>query len=97
MNANAIGGQRFRPHADLAKAWVYTPLEDLSANEVCTYLLQVPSPWGGDNRGLVALYKQGSGGECPLVIGISTSLCDPIPFRPPELADLDAITPSPPG
>jgi DNA sulfur modification protein DndC len=75
MNAATIVGQRFRPHVDLPKAWVYTPLEDLSANEVWTYLLQVPSPWGGDNRGLVALYKQASGGECPLVIDVSTPSC----------------------
>lgn len=75
MNAAAIDGQRFRPHADLPKAWVYTPLEDLSANEVWTYLLQAPSPWGGDNRGLITLYKQASGGECPLVIDTSTPSC----------------------
>ena len=75
MNANTIEGQRFRPHADLPKAWVYTPLEDLSQNEVWTYLLQVASPWAGDNRGLVALYKNASGGECPLVIDASTPSC----------------------
>lgn len=75
MDANAIEGTRFRPHADLLKAWVYTPLEDLSSNEIWTYLLQVPSPWGGDNRGLVALYKSASGGECPLVIDTSTPSC----------------------
>ena len=75
MNAASIDGQRFRPHADLPKAWVYTPLEDLSTNEVWTYLLQVPSPWGGDNRGLIALYRCASGGECPLVIDTSTPSC----------------------
>ncbi|MBK8099836.1 MAG: DNA phosphorothioation system sulfurtransferase DndC [Planctomycetes bacterium] len=75
MAASKIEGQRFRPHTDLPKAWVYTPLEDLSVNEVWTYLLQVPSPWGGDNRALVALYKQAGGGECPLVIDTSTPSC----------------------
>lgn len=68
MDGNAIEGQRFRPHSDLPKAWVYTPLQDLSTDEVWTYLLQVPSPWSGDNSGLLALYRQASGGECPLVI-----------------------------
>jgi len=67
MNAASIDGQRFRPHADLPKAWVYTPLENLSTNEVWTYLLQAPSPWGGDNRGLIALYKQASGGQTRLI------------------------------
>jgi DNA sulfur modification protein DndC len=75
MAARRIEGQRFRPHTDLLRAWVYTPLEELSTNEVWTYLLQVPSPWAGDNRGLVALYKQASGGECPLVIDTSTPSC----------------------
>lgn len=75
MNANAIVGQRFRPHLNLPKAWVYAPLADLTANEVWTYLLGTPSPWGGDNRGLVALYKQASGNECPLVIDTSTPSC----------------------
>ncbi len=76
MSANEIKGQRYRPHADLPKAWVYTPIEGLSANEVWVYLLQVPSPWGGDNRGLVALYKSANGGgECPLVIDSTTPSC----------------------
>lgn len=75
MSASTIEGQRYRPHADLPRAWVFTPIEDLSANEVWTYLLQVPSPWGGDNKALVALYRQASGGDCPLVIDASTPSC----------------------
>jgi DNA sulfur modification protein DndC len=38
-------------------------------------LLQVPSPWNGTNRDLVTLYKNGSGGDCPLVIDTSTPSC----------------------
>jgi len=75
MRRREIEGNRFRPHADLPKAWVYTPIEDLTTNEVWTYLLNVPSPWNGNNRELVALYKQASGGECPLVIDTSTPSC----------------------
>jgi DNA sulfur modification protein DndC len=56
------------------KACIYTPIEDLTANEVWTYLMQAPSPWNGDNRGLVTLYRQASG-ECPLVIDTSTPSC----------------------
>ena len=75
MNANAISGQRFRPHTDLPKAWGYTPLEDLSTNEVWVYLLQVPSPWDGDNKGLVTLYRKANGGgEWRLVIVEPTDL-----------------------
>jgi len=74
MRRHEIEGSRFRPHKELLRAWVYTPIEDLTANEVWTYLMQVPSPWNGDNRGLIALYKQASG-ECPLVIDASTPSC----------------------
>lgn len=75
MASHQINGQRFRPHMDLPKAWVYTPIEDLMDEQVWVYLLQVPSPWGGDNRGLVTLYRRASGGECPLVIDTSTPSC----------------------
>jgi DNA sulfur modification protein DndC len=75
MHAREIENQRFHPHRDLPNAWVYTPIEDLTANDVCIYLLHVPSPWGGDNRGLVTLYKRAAGGECPLVIDTSTPSC----------------------
>lgn len=75
MRAREIENQRFRPHSSLPKAWVYTPIENLTSNEVWMYLLQAPSPWGGDNKGLVTLYKRASGGECPLVIDTSTPSC----------------------
>ncbi len=75
MRAREIENQRFRPHSDLPSAWVYTPLEDLTTNEVWIYLLQTPKPWGGDNRSLVTLYKRAAGGECPLVIDASTPSC----------------------
>ena len=75
MLRTQIEGNRFRPHASLRKAWVFTPIDDLTTNEVWTYLLNVPNPWNGDNRELVGLYKQASGGECPLVIDRSTPSC----------------------
>lgn len=75
LRAHSIRGQRYRPHADLPRAWVYTPLEELTTNEIWVYLLQAPSPWGGDNRGLITLYRRASGGECPLVIDVTTPSC----------------------
>lgn len=38
------------------------PAENLSTNKGWVYLLQVPSPWGGDNRGLVMLYRNANAG-----------------------------------
>jgi len=75
MQAREIENQRFHPHSDLPNAWVYTPIENLTSNEVWIYLLQVASPWAGDNRSLVTLYRRASGGECPLVIDTSTPSC----------------------
>lgn len=75
MASHHIEGQRFRPHSDLPKAWVYTPLQQISNDDVWTCLLSLKNPWGGDNRSLVALYKRASGGECPLVIDTSTPSC----------------------
>lgn len=75
MATHHIEGQRFRPHTDLPKARVYTPLEHLSNDDIWMCLLNLKNPWGGDNRSLVALYKRASGGECPLVIDTSTPSC----------------------
>jgi len=75
MEAYRIEGQRFRPHIELAKAWVYMPIQNLSTEKVWDYLLTVDSPWGGDNDGLAMLYKMASGGECPMVIDESTPPC----------------------
>jgi len=37
--------------------------------------LQNPSPWGGNNRNLVSLYRNAQAGECPLVVDDSTPSC----------------------
>jgi DNA sulfur modification protein DndC len=75
MRRHVVQGNRFRPHTQLDKAWVYTPIEDLTTNEVWLYLLQARCPWDGDSKGLMRLYKQAAGGECPLVIDQSTPSC----------------------
>lgn len=66
--------QRLRKHS-LVGVSVFAPIADLSDSHVWTYLLQVPSPWKGDNRKLFTLYRNASGGECPLVIDTSTPSC----------------------
>lgn len=68
-------GSKLSRHGHLPNAYVYTPIEDWSVQDVWTYLLQVPSPWGNDNRDLVALYKSAQAGECPLVIDKTTPSC----------------------
>lgn len=67
-------GQRLRRHS-LPGVYVYAPIANLADNDIWTYLLSVPSPWRGDNRKLFTLYRNASGGECPLVIDTSTPSC----------------------
>lgn len=64
-----------RKHDDLPRCWISSPIEEISTDEVWEYLLEQPCPWGGDNIGLAQLYKNASGGECPLVVDQSTPSC----------------------
>ena len=75
MSLHKIPGQILRRHSTLPNAYVYAPIEDWEFSDVWAFLLQVPSPWGADNRELVALYKKARGGECPLVIDTTTPSC----------------------
>ncbi len=70
-----LEGTPLRRHASLTNAYVYAPIEDWSTDAVWVYLLQVPSPWGGNNRSLVTLYRNSQMGECPLVIDTTTPSC----------------------
>jgi DNA sulfur modification protein DndC len=67
-------GQRLRKHS-LPNAFVYAPIKDFTTNEVWQYLTQVKSPWGSNNKELVTLYKNATGGDCPLVIDESSPSC----------------------
>jgi len=62
-------------HSKIPGAWVYMPVEHFSTDDVWNYLLVVPSPWGGDNRRLRALYRSAQDGECPLVVDDTTPPC----------------------
>lgn len=75
MNTYQIKNNLLRRHTSLRGAYVYAPIADFSTDNVWTYLLQVPSPWGSDNRDLAALYRSANAGECPLVIDTSTPTC----------------------
>lgn len=71
-----ISGQKFKRHT-MPNSWMYSPISDLTTEEVWQYLMQVPSFWGGDNKRLITMYRNASEntGECPLVIDTSSSSC----------------------
>ena len=62
-------------HPSLSAAFVFTPIEEMTTDEVWSYLLTHKSPWGGSNRDLSAMYQNASGGECPMVVDTSTPSC----------------------
>lgn len=62
-------------HPTLPEAYVYTPIENLTTDEVWTYLLSNKCVWGGSNRDLAAIYQNADDGECPMVVDKSTPSC----------------------
>ncbi len=75
INMHRITGQKLARHGQLPGAWVYMPIENFTTDDIWTYLIQVKSPWGGDNRQLSALYRSAQDGECPLVVDTTTPSC----------------------
>ena len=75
MSLHRITGSLLSRHSSLPSAFVYTPIEDLSVDDVWTYLLQVPSPWSNKNRDLVTMYRNAQASECPLVVDKITPSC----------------------
>ena len=75
MSTYQVKGHILRRHGTLRGAYVYAPIADFSTDDVWTYLLTNPSPWGNNNRDLAALYRNASAGECPLVIDTTTPSC----------------------
>lgn len=66
------------PNSKLPNSLIYTPIEDWTNDDVWLYVMQVKSPWGGDdwNRDLMTLYRGASAdNECPLVVDTSTPSC----------------------
>lgn len=74
MNLMKIKGSLLSRHSKFAQVLVYTPIESFTVNDVWSVLLQNPSPWGGNNRDLAALYRNASA-ECPLVVDTYTPSC----------------------
>jgi len=62
------GDGRLSSHGDHKGVWVFSPIKDLTTDEVWTILLSCRPPWGGTYRDIVTLYKNAQGGECPFVM-----------------------------
>lgn len=65
---DATAEGRLTPHADFKGCYIFTPIKDLSTEDVWITLLNSKPPWGGSYREIVNLYKNATGGECPFVM-----------------------------
>ena len=74
IKKHEIHNQRLRKHI-LPNAFVYAPIKDIETEELWQFLLQNPPPWGGSHRDLITLYRNATGGDCPLVIDTTTPSC----------------------
>ena len=75
MNLLSIQNSPLSRHSKFDSTYVFTPIEDLSAEDVWNYLLQNKNPWGEQNRDLLAMYQDANASECPLVVDTTTPSC----------------------
>lgn len=75
MSLHRFKNSKLSRHSRFPRAYVYTPIEEFSLDDVWSYLLQIKSPWGNNNRDLVALYRNANADECPLVVDSTTPSC----------------------
>ena len=68
MENYAKRGRRMNAHNQIDGCRIFSPLADLTDNEVWAILLQSRPPWGGTHRNLITLYRNAQSGECPLVL-----------------------------
>lgn len=56
------------PHSELAGAFIYRPIVSMTTEDVWEVIGAFPPPWGGSHAGLIQLYRDAEGGECPIVL-----------------------------
>ncbi len=65
-SANAVS--RLTPHSDHKGVWIFSPIQNLTTDEVWLILTSARAPWGGRYDEVRTLYKNALGGECPFVV-----------------------------
>lgn len=60
-------GGRLNKHNDLVGCMVFRPIVELHTDDVWEFLALNEPPWGGSHLKLIGLYRNASGGECPVV------------------------------
>lgn len=75
MQARETNSRGLNPHHEIPNALVATPIAGWSTEDVWEYLSTSKCPWGGDHGFLMSLYRQASGGECPVIFDLNTPSC----------------------
>ena len=76
MNGRSVNSRGLNPHHEIPNTFVMTPIADWEIEDVWEYLMNGPNPpWGGDHIQLAELYRDATGGECPLILDITTPSC----------------------
>lgn len=68
MEKQGVKTHKMNAHSSIADCRIFSPLSELTDNDVWLTLLQRNPPWGGSHRDIITLYKNAGGGECPLVL-----------------------------
>ena len=68
MKKHGVEADKMNRHSTIRDCWIFAPLADLDDEDVWMILMQRKPPWGGSHRGLITLYRNAGGGECPLVL-----------------------------
>jgi DNA sulfur modification protein DndC len=76
MTARPTNARGLNPHHDIPDAFVMAPIAKWSTDEVWEYLFaHNPPPWGYPHDEMLELYRQAGGGECPVVVDLTTPSC----------------------
>jgi DNA sulfur modification protein DndC len=75
MQAREINSRGLNPHHEIPNALVATPIANWVTDDVWELLSNGNCPWGGDHSYLISLYRQASGGECPVIFDLNTPSC----------------------
>lgn len=60
----------------LSRVWVYLPVETWTSDDVWSYIITEPNPWGVDNQELFNIYRGATAdAECPIVVDTTTPSC----------------------
>ena len=68
MDRRKVSAGKPNHHDSVEGCRIFSPLADLTDDDVWMVLMQRRPPWGGTHRRLITLYRQAGGGECPLVM-----------------------------